>query len=167
MSVAREAKELRSQFITRGKNRHECRHCGKLLEFGDRVANFRRHVFSCRKAMESFGSKEGKKKAYLPTSRPEQKTIVETLVDAKDKKHCFVDSWYLACVHSSVAESFFRSQLFKDAVRNTANVGDHVISRKDWKASSARWRKKIEEEIKANVKGQPVCLILDGWRVPV
>ena len=57
MSIRKEAEELRAHFITHDEEHHECRHCGKLCEFGDRVSNFRRHTLQCESLMKSVSAK--------------------------------------------------------------------------------------------------------------
>ena len=139
MSIRKEAEELRAHFITHDEEHHECRHCGKLCEFGDRVSYFRRHALQCESLMKSVSAKKNTKgKSRLPVKRKTQMTISACMTTSKQKRVEFSDSWFFAGIMSSIPESFFRSEAFREAVRVTHKVGEHCLSRKEWEG--CEWR---------------------------
>ena len=64
-------------------------------------------------------------------------------------------------VHSNLSANFLESEEFGDVLTVAVKGG---VSR--WKRGMESWTEELKHTIRDHFQGLPVCLIIDGWRVP-
>lgn len=93
-------------------------------------------------------------------------TIEEMFAQSKTKEEAVKDMWTSVAVDTNISARFLCSARFREAVRATIRAGSFTYGRKDWMESLTRQKKQLISKVKERMTHRPVCLILDGWRLP-
>jgi len=124
------------------------------------------HEFHCHKLKELMSKKE--KTSKKGDQKPEAFTLMEWIKDKseeerKSKAHL---AWTLAAVMSNLSTAFLTSSYFLSAAEVTRSLTSPLAyKREDWKASLLEMKSEVVTQIRRQLRGNPVCLIFDGWRI--
>jgi hypothetical protein len=133
-----------------------------------RPETLRVHFDSCE-ALQRVIEKERKEKGGKEAQNPISSFFKALQKDESgrpiDPNSFIKELWTLVGVSTNITPSKLASNVFVRAMRQTLNAGVFSYSRRDWAKSLASLKKKMIISAKEKLKGNPVCLIIDGWRV--
>jgi hypothetical protein len=149
-----------------GDEKPRCAACSAGIANG-RTSALRVHYDHCEKLQEIVRKKlvQEERKKEVKTSKQFSITEMFDMAKAKDKKAAFRMLWTLIAVRSNLSASFLASSDFSTAIEHTVTFGSHAYQKRDWSAALESIRSKIVQEGKRVFNQNPVCLILDGWRI--
>lgn len=125
----------------------------------------KQHHSDCKALQEVIeGCKNDEKD--LPPKRLREQRIEDIAATSAGKMEIFADSWTLTGVRSNIPASFFLSEDFAASTQATVQTGSFKWKESYWVSSLGRLKAQLRESIRQLLSGKPLCLILDGWRVP-
>jgi hypothetical protein len=143
-----------------------CKGCKMSLGKDKKASRLCAHEFHCLKLRELTSKKEIISKRG--NKKPEAFSLMAWIKDKseeerKSKAHL---AWTLAAVMSNLSTRFLTSTCFQSATEVTRSLTTPLAyKREDWKANLLEMKSEVVTQIRRQLRGNPVCLIFDGWRI--